>query len=70
MTGRNYPPRNVASGDCPVCDKYQSRSKIIWRGLAFCCKEHMRKYMMTILVEESDETMDTMEGLVGYKYDN
>lgn len=64
MNGRNYPPRDVISGDCPICYKYQSRGRIIWRDKVFCCKEHMRQYMHETLVEESvEEYSDIFEEL-------
>lgn len=62
--GRNYPPRDTASGDCPICYKYQSRSRIVWRGMAFCCKQHMRKCIHETLLEESiDEYQDMWKEL-------
>ena len=63
--GRKYPPRNAASGDCPVCNKYQSRSKIIWRGLAFCSQSHLRQYMWETMAEDTlEEHADLWEELV------
>lgn len=58
MTHRNYPDRNTVSGDCPVCNKYQSMTTLNWRGLAFCNMKHLRRYMWDILMEEGIDECD------------
>lgn len=64
---RQYPDHTKVSGDCPICNKYQSKSDINWRGRAFCSMAHLRLYMWDEMwdgglnAEEYDKAWNTEE---------
>jgi hypothetical protein len=49
------------SGDCPVCNKYNSQTTCTWRDKAFCSDKHRRQYMWEMMAEEGADEDEIWE---------